>query len=274
MHTLLRVSRCGFTVLVLGSALLLAPQTLSAVRDNPPPSQAQAAADAARACTAQGLKPGSDALNQCVQQKLGATGSPVPPAGGVPAPQAVTDACKAQGLTPGSTAFNQCVSAAMSKAAGPKSPSLTAAQQAAIATCKGKGLTENSDDYKQCIKEQTATGPALTPAQQAATDACKAKGIPQLTDAFKQCVNTYAQDPHNNSSLTPKQLAAFDVCKATGLSGASAALKDCLEKQLTTVTKAVRPEAEAELNAALAVCNAKHLKLADFRDCLKARLNK
>jgi hypothetical protein len=191
----------------------------------------------------------------------------------VPTPQAVLDACKAQGLTPGSTAFNQCVSAALSKSAGPRSPPLTAAQQAAMTTCKGKGLTENTDAYRQCIAQQLATGPALTPAQQAATDACAAKGLVQGTDAFKQCVNAYAQDPHNNSSLTPKQLAAFDACKAKGLGGASAALKDCLDKQLTTVAKAVRGDAEAEINAAVTACNAKHLKPADLRACLKTHLN-
>jgi hypothetical protein len=236
------VSRCGFTVLVVGSALLLTAPALSAVRDNPPgPAQ-----QAAQACQSQGLAPDSDAYKQCVAKLIG----------GAQVPQSVIDACKAKGLTPGSPSFNACVSAAMAGAAhpGPTSPSLTPTQQAAIATCKGKGLTENTDAYRQCIAEQTVTGPALTPAQQ-----------------FKQCVNAYAQDPHNNTSLTPKQLAAFDTCKAKGTSGS--ALKDCLEKQLTTVTKAVRPEAEAEISAAMAACNAKHLKQADFRDCLKTRLN-
>jgi hypothetical protein len=189
-------------------------------------------------------------------------------------PQSVLDACKAKGLTQGSPAFNQCVGAAVQTAQPSGGGSLTPAQQAAIAACKGKGLVENSDAYRQCISQETMTGPALTPAQQAATDACKAKGLVQTTAAFKQCVNAYAQDPANNSALTPKQLAAFDACKAKGLTGVNAALKDCLEKQLTTVTKAVRPEAEAELNAAVAACNAKHPKQADFRDCLKARLNK
>jgi hypothetical protein len=72
--------------------------------------------------------------------------------------------------------------------------------------------------------------------------------------------------------LTPKQLAAFDACKAKGLTTASDALKRCLDQQLTTVIKTARPEAEAEMNAAIAACNAKNLKQADLRACLKAKL--
>jgi hypothetical protein len=140
-----------------------------------------------------------------------------------------------------------------------------------MASCKAKGLAEYSDDYMQCIKEETAQGPAPTPQQQAATDACKGKGIKQLTDAFKQCVNQ-AASALANASLTPKQLAAFDACKAKGLSMGNDAFKRCLDQQLTTVIKTARPEAEAEMNAAIAACNAKNLKVDLLRACLKAKL--
>jgi hypothetical protein len=250
---------------VLGLALVLAAPSAASLRaDQPPP----AVVAATKVCQEKGLKGGTTEFNQCLQQQLNA-GKPAPPAGGVETPVAVIDACKAKGLTPGTSDFGKCVGAS-----APGATTGTPAQQAAVAACKAKGLVENSADFQQCIKEQTATGPALTPAQQAATDACKAKGIAQLTPAFKQCILDESEAGANRA-LTPKQLAAVDTCKAKGLGTRSDAFMRCVEAQLSSVIKSQRPEAEAEIQAAIAYCNKKNPKTQDdARACLKAQLNK
>jgi hypothetical protein len=225
--------RLVLVMFVVGAGLLLVSPAGAGVRDNAPPPKAQAAA---QACQAQGLKPGMDAFNQCMNKQL--DGPPAPPSGGPPSggppsggppsggppsgggnggggtavPQSAIDACKAKGLTQGTAAFSQCLDQQLGHQSGPKPKSTPSpAQQAVIDACKAKGFDVGSDAYKQCIADMTSSGPALTPAQRAAMDACKAKGIAPGTADFKQCITSTLSDPANNSSLTPKQLAAFDA---------------------------------------------------------------
>jgi hypothetical protein len=276
------MGRGRFALLGFSFALMLALPTVGLGESGPPPASPPPGLEAAQQqCKAQGLTPQTEAFGKCVQGKLGggqppSGGGGAPPSGasgGIQVSAAQVAACKAKGLTEGTNAFASCVTGKpLGSDSGPAN--MTPAQQAGFNACKAKGIAPSSDAFSQCLKEVTATGPALTPVQQAATDACKAKGITQFTDAFKQCVQDALDAGEAAARLTPKQLAGYDACKAKGLSTRSTAFQKCLEAALTTKIPD-NPKAQAEIEAAVAACNAKGNKTAALnRQCIESLLNK
>jgi hypothetical protein len=211
----------GRRAAVLAASAVFGAGVLAAVAlaDNNPPPGFQAAV---QACSAQGLKQGTDAFAQCVSQQLGA---PTPPAGALAKLEAAQSACSGQGLQQGTKPFAQCVQKQLDAGqppagspVGPKPPTTTQTGTAPAPTgaagkaaqqCIAQGLEPGSSDMNGCVQRLL-----LSPQQQKIYDACIAQGKTP-GNGLGDCMSA-ATRRSSGPTLTPKQQDDVDYCLGLG----------------------------------------------------------
>jgi hypothetical protein len=224
---------------------------------NVPPGLQQAI----QTCLDKGLKPNTQAMNDCVNAIVGGGSgggqSPSSPAG------KAAQQCIAQGLKPNTPDLNACVQRLL----------LSPKQQAAYDACVAKGQTPGTQPFTQCVSDQlgaSANNPPLTPRQQDDVAYCLGLGKVQGTPEFVACIKTAG-----NRNLTPTQQAAVDQCQSKGLTGT--ALADCVSSLLTTKVPppaGSNPYTSDQIQAAMKSCIKQGVKpgTAAFSSCVQTAL--
>ena len=211
----------GIRSAALAGCLLLALIVIGGAAAEGGPGKPGKGGDAAKACQAKGLKPGTDAFRACLKSQLG--GGNKKGGTGDPKLAAAAKACQAKGLTPDTDAFRQCVKGQLGGGDGSKGGSGNgngtgdgpgAKVAAAAKACQAQGLTPDTDAFRQCMKGQlgeggdgskgggpgTSPGPGNGPGPgdkiAAAAKACQAQGLKPETDAFRACMKAQLSGTH------------------------------------------------------------------------------